>query len=151
MSKYVIQFTGQVSNPQPTNFVLGVSSPGINAPVVLSNLDGTLNTQWNLDVASGQIISAADPNLCLTFVGTSPSDGTRLVLQQRLPGSLNQRWNWVGNTPRITVSSFPTFAIDDYDCTHTPGTPLQLYNLSGQCQAWQVISAGDAQELAASA
>jgi hypothetical protein len=73
------------------------------------------------------------------------------VLQQRLPGSLNQRWNWVGNTPRIISGSFPTFAIDDYACQMNPGAPLQLYDLSGQCQAWQVITVSDAQELAASA
>lgn len=151
MSKYVIQFTGQVSNPRPTNFVLGVASLGVNAPVVLSNLDGTLNTQWTLDPATGSITSAADPSLYLTFVGSNPGNGTRLVLQNRLPGSLNQRWNWMGTAPRITVSSFPTFAIDDDNCTQTPGTPLQLYDTSGQCQAWQVISVDDAKALAASA
>jgi ricin-type beta-trefoil lectin protein len=150
-TKYVIQFTGQVNQPQPTNFCLGVATPGINAPVVLSNLSFSLNNQWTLDPVSGYITSAADPSLCLSFTGTSPSNGTPLVLQQPVPGSLNQQWNWSGNSPRIISNSFPNYAIDDSNCTQTPSTPLQMYSLSGQCQAWRLITVAQAQEFAKAA
>jgi len=150
-TKYVIQFTGKVSSPQATSFCLGVTSPGINAPVVLSNLGFTANTEWTVDPVTGYITSVADPSLVLSFSGTSPSNGTPLVLQQPLPGSLNQQWNWSGNAPRIVSGSFPTYAIDDDGCTQTAGTPLQMYNTSGQCQGWRLITVAQAQALAKSA
>ena len=148
MSKYVIQFMGNVGSPQPTNFCLGVTAPGINAPVILSNLSFGSNTEWVVDPVAGTITSAADSSLVLSFTGTSPSNGTPLVLQQQVPGGLNQSWNWSGNTPRIVSVNFPTYAVDDNACTTTPGTPLQMYSTGGGCQAWRFITVSQAQAFA---
>jgi hypothetical protein len=151
MSKYVIQFMGSVNSPQPTNFCMGVTAPGINAPVNLSNLGFGPNTEWTADPVTGTITSAADPTLVLSFTGTSPSNRTPLVLQQQVPGGLNQSWNWSGNAPRIVSVNFPTFAIDDNACTSIPGTPLQMFSTGGGCQAWRFITVAQAQEFAKSA
>lgn len=142
-TKYVIQFAGSVNSPQPTNFCLGVASPGINAPVVLSNLSFSPNVEWTADPVTGTITSAADSSLVLAFAGTSPSNGTPLTLQQALPGSLNQSFNWSGNSPRILSTNFPAFGIDDPNCTQTPGTPLQMF-ANGDCQAWRFITVAQA-------
>ncbi len=150
MSKYVIQFMGSVDSPQPTNLCMGVAAPGINAPIVLSNLGFGSNTEWVADPITGTITSAADSTLVLSFTGIAPSNGTPLVLQQQVPGGLNQQWNWSGNSPRIVSSNFPTYAIDDNGCTSTPGTPLQAYGTNGKCQAWRFITVAQAQAFVAS-
>lgn len=147
---YLIQFMGSIDNPQPTNFCLGVTSPGINAAVVLSNLSFGKNNQWDIQPVTGTITSAAASDLVLSFTGTSPSNGTPLVLQEKLPGSLNQQWNWSGNPPRIISTNFPTYAVDDPGCTSTPGTPLQMYVINGSCQAWRFITVEEGQAFAKS-
>src|SRR5262249_32437530 len=129
--KFVIQFTGNVNQPQPTNFCMGVGNAGPNAPVVLANLGATPNTMWTAAPVTGVISSVANPSLCLTISSTAPHNGTPLVLQTKVPGSLNQTWNWLGNSPRILSTNFPQFGVDDPGCTQTAGTKLQAYDLSG--------------------
>jgi hypothetical protein len=141
-TKYVIQFT---TNP---NFCLGVTSAAPGSPVVLSILQGAGSklTQWELDANTGLIslVGSPDPQnpLYLDFQGTSPSNGSTVIVSALVLGRTFQKWNWVGNPPYVMNLGAPTYCVDDNSGGTQPGNKIQIWSQQNgnTNQQWQFLA-----------
>jgi hypothetical protein len=111
MTRYVIQPQGF------SRLCLTVEQGAAGAPVVLGYLQGPGSpfTHWELDPNSGVVTSIASLGqptpLVLDVAGTSPQDGTPVLIDWPVLGRPYQAWNWIGNAPFINNNGAARFAL----------------------------------------
>lgn len=116
--------------------VLGIADQQTNAPLVLRKIDAELSKiLWSVNERTGEITLVSSDAMVMDI------SGSRIVLQQRDPNKLSQKWDMATTRGFIRSKQNKEHVIDSLNRGTAEGNPVILHPYNGsEAQQWKFVS-----------